>query len=61
MSDTTCRSCIHRIGHFNAPFACAVHLDYKTLGVPFDCMEHAPKTIEPEQTEFRRRQSDTGI
>ena len=67
MSETTCRTCRNRIGHYSSIFVCAVHLDYKRLGVPFDCREHQLHVVNPERrstlinhSEFYRHQSDTG-
>lgn len=56
LKDQTCRSCRHRVGHWNSHFACAIHLDYKKLGVPFDCDDHrvAGSTARPQRSEDGR-------
>lgn len=50
-ADQTCRTCLNRIGDFNSSFACSTHLEYRTLGVPFDCEDYrvAGSTARPHR------------
>lgn len=64
MTDQTCRTCLNRIGDFNSLFACSTHLEFRTLGVPFDCGHHKTKfvaesTARPERSEDARNGSAT--
>jgi len=46
MPDKSCLICAHRIGAANN-FACTVHLEFRTRGVPYDCTEFEGMNATP--------------